>query len=483
MKELRWPLLVFLFCLPIVVLVLDWRLPWMTEAKPKATPLAVAANEIEFAWIHTTTNATTWERFISGLMRLRRTMPDLKIDDSKAFLDSTTAIPEILITRDGHPTTIRIRWYKLQNEVTTQDWITALSQRTPAPVAIIGGGSTDRAIDLTRAMAKTTTWEGDAPALLLTTATADGSPADGQESVGLTEQYKSHTFRFCFTNSRMAEAVLDFLKTHPVLASQQKPISFFSVYWQDDRYSIDLCEQFREAVIQCWPKERDRKFEGLWKIPFSVGGFESPNDFERQTANDIARQMKLLPIDRPMVLILPAVVLPAKRLLQSILDAEPSLSERFVVVTGDGIPVNAVLRDGEFAWPVHTMPVPLLLFTHENPFAWDALATQPSGYELTKPNTTEEQMHFCEMGRRLFSLVFHAERKSNMTAKELLTELRNQKEFFQTNGERESGTGEHVVLLSQPRKNSTLTVYRRGQGRSWLKLDQVNLIPAAVSTP
>jgi hypothetical protein len=471
-KELRWPLLVFVFCLPILIVVMDWRLPWMGEAKPTATPQPVAANEVEFAWLHTTTNSTTWERFISGLMRLRRTIPGLEIDDSRAFLDSTTAIPELRITRVGHPTTVRIRWYKLQNEVTTQDWIAALSQRTPAPVAIIGGGSTDRAIELTRALVKTTTWQGPAPALILTTATADD---DGE--TGLTEQYKDRTFRFCFTNSRMAEAVLDYLKTHPFLTGATQPVSFFSVYWEDDRYSIDLCNRFRDAVTQLWPKETDRRFEGLWRIPFSVGGFESPNDFERQTATDIARQMKQLPADRPIVLILPAIVLPAKRLLQAILDAEPSLSERFVVVTGDGIPVNAVMRDGEFAWPVHTMPVPLLLFTHENPFAWDDPTTPAQGYALAKPNTTEEQMHFCELGRRLITTTLHTEKPRLMNADDLLKELRLQTEFFQANGERQSGTGEHVVMLSQPRMNPTLTVYRRGAGRPWLKMDQVVLSP------
>lgn len=478
MKELRWPLVVFLFCLPIAVVVLGWRLPWMGEAKPLATPLAVAANEMEFAWIHTTTNATTWERFIYGLMRLRRTMPGLQIDDSRAFLDSTTAIPELRITRDGHPTTVCIRWYKLQNAVTTQDWIAALALRTPAPVAIIGGGSTDRAIDLAQAMAKTTSWNGSAPALLLTTATADD---DG--SIGLTELYKNRTFRFCFSNSRMAEAVLDFFKNQPNRNSTKQPISFFSVYWQDDRYSYDLCDRFRDAVLKCWPNESERKFEGLWTVPFSVGGFESPNDFERKTAADIARQMMALPADRPIVLILPAVVLPAKRLLQSIHDAEPTLSERFVVVTGDGIPVNALLRDGEFAWPVHTMPVPLLLFTHENPFAWDDGTSQPLGYELKKPNTTEEQMHFSEMGRRLFSIVLNPDRTSVLQADALIGELRNQKGFFQANGEREPGTGEHVVMLGQPRKDTMLTVYRRAQGRPWTKVDQVVLHPATAGTP
>ncbi|MCU0706149.1 MAG: hypothetical protein MUF18_19470, partial [Fimbriiglobus sp.] len=146
MRELRWLLFVFALCLPIVLLVGGWWKPWTD--RPAARPMPVPAGHLEVAWIHTTTNSSTWERFVTGVVRSAAEVPGLTVDDSRAFLESTTAVPELVLSRTGHDAKLHIRWYKLQSEVSTADWVRALATRDPPPLAVIGGGSTDRAIQL-----------------------------------------------------------------------------------------------------------------------------------------------------------------------------------------------------------------------------------------------------------------------------------------------------------------------------------------------
>ena len=61
----------------------------------------------------------------------------------------------------------------MTSDLGTDEWVSELAHRDPAPLAIIGGGTSDRARDLAEAMADRTTWHPERPLLLLTTATAD----------------------------------------------------------------------------------------------------------------------------------------------------------------------------------------------------------------------------------------------------------------------------------------------------------------------
>ena len=478
MRELRWPLLVAVICLPIAVLAAGWKLPWLADPTPTAAPLGVPTGDREVAWIHTTVNANTWERFVTGVMRTQMTVPGLHVEDSRAFLDSTTAVPELVLRRDGHAGAVRIRWYKLQNQVTTADWVRALAARTPAPLAVIGGGSTDRAIDLARAMAAQEVWHGDRPPLLVTTATADfADPGEvmGPTPVRLADVYDDRTFRFCFTNRQMAEAVVGFVAQQPDVRPRpgepDVPIAVLSVYWEDDRYSVDLQEQFTEAVNRRWQADGGVRFAGQWKIPFSVGGVVTPNVHEATVGRDIARQLAEMP-DRRVMLVLPGITLPARRLLQAVVEAYPAAADKLVAVTGDGIPVNAILRDGEFAWPVAALPVPLVLFTHHDPAAWDTPAARPApppGYEFRRPNSTEEAMHFGELGKVLAEECFPKSGAAPARGDDLITRLKARAPaMFDANGERLGGGGEYVVFV-RPRPDPLLTVWRNEDGKTWVQ--------------
>jgi hypothetical protein len=465
MRELRWLIVVFMLCLPVVVLV--FMPAWWRNDSAIAVPLPVPSGDQEIAWIHTTTNAATWERFVTGVMRTPMTVRGLHVDDTRAFLDSTTAVPELVLSRDGHAGKLRIRWYKLQNEVGHWEWIRALAARSPAPLAVIGGGSTNRALELARAMEEQTTWAGSGgarPPLLVTTATAVFD-SDDINKTRLVDIYKGRTFRFCFSNEAMANAVVDFVYSRPELTPApptKTPDGVLVVNWLDDQYSIDLQGQFQEALLRARKTTHGAAFE-YWKVAFSVGGFVSPNIYEQETAQRIAAHLGQVS-DQRLLLVLPSTTHPARRLLQSLVDTDPTAANRLVVVTGDGIPVNAVLRDGEFAWPVGSMPVPLVFFAHNDPTAWDTPESRiqpPLGYEFRPPNGTEEAMHFGTLTKILATECFPTDRPL-LTHGNLLTDRLKSLSpaFFEANGERKSGTGEHVVVV-RPRPEPTLSIWKR----------------------
>lgn len=504
LRELRWPLVVFLLCLPVILLASGQWQPWRAES-PTATPLSVPAGDQEMAWIHTTTNANTWERFVTGIVRTQTVVPGLKVDDSRAFLDSTTETPELVLSSDGHAGKLHIRWYKLQNEIGAANWVQALAARTPAPLAVIGGGSTDRALDLAYAMAAQTEWKGDRPPLLITTATADFSESHGLGSkLRLVDIYDDRTFRFCFSNHQMAKAVIDFVWQTPALrptsaselargavasaawagfteATEERP-AVLSVKWDDDPYSIDLHEQFASVLSRLsWPHTLlplPVSIQQLQSIPYSIGGLNTPNWCEATRAVEIAEILTRYPTQR-LMLVLSSTTHPARRLLRTVLESQPSTADKLVVVTGDGIPVNAILRDGEFAWPVASLALPLVLFAHNDPTAWDAPNRNippPPGYTFAPPNSTEEAMHFGELGRVVVTACYPPNAPLVSRGDTLIERLHARRPaFFDTNGERLDGTGEHVVVV-RPWPESLLTVWRRGD-EGWKRLSETPLDP------
>ncbi len=459
MREVRWLLLVVALCLPVGLLVFQVWKPW-AGGGPAAVPLSVPAGDQEIAWLHTTTNAATWERFVAGVKRLDGTVPGLDVDDSRAFLESTTGVPELVLSRAGHAGHVRIRWYKLQSEVSTADWVKALAARKPAPVAVIGGGSTDRAIQLAEAMAAQEPWQGDRPPLLITTATADFD-SDGEGKRRLVDVYDDRTFRFCFSNRQMADAVVDFVSGRAdlkPLPPPNAPDRVLAVQWVDDQFSVDLKDQFREAV-RARADGHAATFD-QWDIQFSVGGLAAANVFETNTAANVGERLRTV-ADARVLLVLPSTTQPARRLLRAVVDADPTAAKKLVVVTGDGLPLNAILRDGEFAWPVAALPVPLVFFAHANPVAWTADRFRP-------PNGTEEEMHFGVLGEVLAGACFPPSQPTADRGGDLIARLKARTDFFNTNGERNANSGEHVVLV-RPGTPAELTVWRRAGG-GWEKV-------------
>src|SRR5262249_54212217 len=101
-------------------------------------PLAVEPGDQEIAWFPPPSNTSTWERFVAGAHHVARQQPRLRVDDRQAFPEQTTAVPELVLSLDGFPGRLRVRWYKQGGQVTVHDWVQKLAARDPAPLAIVG---------------------------------------------------------------------------------------------------------------------------------------------------------------------------------------------------------------------------------------------------------------------------------------------------------------------------------------------------------
>src|SRR6185312_15962647 len=61
-----------------------------------------------------------------------------------------------------------------------------------------------------------------------------------------------------------------------------------------------------------------------------------------------------------------------------------------------------------FAWPVKAIPVPLVLFTHADPFGWDRPGDLPApgGCRHHPPDATEDDLHMGQVAEQLLAAAF-----------------------------------------------------------------------------
>jgi hypothetical protein len=500
-----------------------------------ARPLPVPGDDQEVAWLHIPTSGDSWENFVWGMKRAEMAASGapggLRVDDSAAFPARTTAVPEIVVSRDGFAGRLRVRWYKVTNYAPTDAWVKALAERNPPPLAVVGGWSSDRGKELAVAMAAAA-WPGQKPALLLAQATADSVYPDVEnyspdyQPPKLIDLYP-RSYRFCFTNRQMADAVADFVLTDPALrpgpsvtpglravpagagglpavlpwlaALQAGPPGIpalagepagtpgfpaFAVAWKDDPYSLDLARQFTDVFAEQGARPgRPRLAVESNLIPFSVGRFARPNPYEAQVVDHILANLPRR--GERTVLVIPSVTAPTRRVLGALALGTPGSSRRLVAATGDGISVNTLYRDGEFAWPVRSIPIPLVLFTHTDPFDWDEPGeAAPRGYELRPPakpgdvkNSTEDIQLFTTITATLARGAFPdgAARVAEGADALAANFGRLEPAFFDPSGNRLAGTGEHVVVLRPtPRIEGVVTypdaaieVWTRQNGGQW----------------
>lgn len=513
MNRFRWPLSILLVCLPLALIVYGVRVPGLSPTE-YAVPMAVPDGDRELAWFNTTTAGASWERFVAGVRRATAGVPGMTVDDSAAFLDQTTAVPEVVIGLEGRAGKLRIRWYKLGGDHPPRYWVEQLARRNPAPLAIIGGGSSDRARDMAWALARQQTWLGQRPLFFLTNATAEKvhtgpDEADNHddaigETTDLLRIYEGRSFRYCFNNRQMAEAILDFVwqspQYRPQLLSEeaklavgsgaiatagppQKPTVFY-VDWDDDPYSGDLIGQFRDLLYAPDGPKPTPGYSG-WKVPFSIGGFYKPNRPEEDVADAILKEVDRLPPQRTL-LILPTAAAPARRMLRLLAGASPELGRKLVAINGDGMGVNTILRDGEFAWPVRALTIPVILFTHNNPVGWDEVETSATGFPLAPPNSTEDVLHTAYMVRA-FTKAAYGEPTDELAsgADELSRRLHAVRPpIFDETGNRVGGRGEYVCVV-RPRTDSAdaglpearFEVWRRSSTRGWVLVRSRALTP------
>ncbi len=208
----------------------------------------VPAGHQEIAWISPATNGDAWERLIAALELLQREArapaqpgtsapaldPTFRVNFDNAFLPLTADVPEVSLSfADAPDAKLWIRWYKLSGENPSSSWFEKLSRRASASVGHRRRGDDGPRLFQARALQKIrAAWPGPAPLYFITTATAERyDPREFQTGEiphntwpKLMEVYAGRTFRFCFTNTRMVEAVLDFVSQNLQLAAQRRAI-------------------------------------------------------------------------------------------------------------------------------------------------------------------------------------------------------------------------------------------------------------------
>jgi hypothetical protein len=331
---------------------------------------------------------------------------------------------------------------------------------------------------------------------------------DAPSATKLTRLYPGRTFRFCFTNRQMAAAVSNFIWWRDDLRPDKDPV--YMAMWNDDSYSRDLIDGFwlslRQVVAQdvanhyvwmlnqgflnfpigvgggIYPAQRlpiDPAQEKSYStfclqvpptphvIDSSVGDFATPNPYEAKVAGEMLDSLLFDSPRRPL-LIVAGQAQPSRRFLFGLTRGVPSLSKRaeIVVATGDAVSFNTVYRDRQVAWNIQDLPFPLVFFCHRNPvdaaagFRAGAGESDADEQNSTAATGTEDVLLFGDIVAALVQtgapvggvLCAHAEELA-----ERLAHARLQDEhivlggegilLFDREGQRRSGTGEHVVCL------------------------------------
>lgn len=471
----------------------------------------------EIALIEPATSTDEWGRLVTALElmqadwpRLNPTLPVLQVNLKRAFPPLTAEVPEIVLSFASAPTQkLHLRWYKITGEHNVESWIAKLHARQRPPLAVIGGGTSDRAVRLARALQQTyPDVDSASPTLLITTATAEKT----DDEKLLIEQYEKRVFRFSFTNKRMVEAILKFMQQTPDLwvnrpADTQGKHSMYAFYWQDERYSKDLATLFIDEF-------KDRFPEGVFidegGIQHAVGDFFRPAPDEQRAVGIFVERHR--PIPPRSFLVLPTQTVRMRRFLINLYQRSPPDARNLVVVNGDAISFNSVFRDRDVLWNVSDLPYSLVFFAHRNPV--DRAAGFSEKEESARPADALPQRsstgtHDILLYRDIFGALLYAvhdqgrlqddprlvrerlrstawypstpERASEdppRVCNTLVHELRPEPRRFFANkrGDRRRDTGEHIVWVKpnfiddRPEPSSKITVWSmvpNTKGEAW----------------
>ncbi|HMF11080.1 MAG TPA: hypothetical protein VKE94_02210 [Gemmataceae bacterium] len=443
------------------------------EARPEPKPVQPGDREIVF--LYQATAASTWQRFVEAAKHLRG-WRNFQVDDGNAFPRETTAVPELVVSSGSAHGRLIFRWYKLTSTQRAADWMDALLRRSPPPLAIVGGNTSDaaweQATELQRAARQLP--EEQRPLLLLTTATAQNV---GEPSVALTQIYPGRTFRFCFTNQQMAEAVTEFLDGQEELQVDKQRI--YTAAWEDDSYSSDLTASFGTAVVRGGaPPEAAGQ-----RIPSSIGLFDRPNEDETKAAgwliDDFRKNWGPAGTPRPL-LVVAGQSQPSRRFLRALNVNLAAWERRFVVATGDTLSFNTIYRDRNTTWPIQDLPFSLLFFCHRNPVSADSGFSPDASSDRSESASnsgTEDLLLFKDLvrallhsttadGAELGDAATVTKRLSALRRSDVLDNATSDAVLFDEDGNRRTGTGEHVVWL-EPTIDDSLRVLPKATITVW----------------
>jgi hypothetical protein len=397
------------------------------EAGADYRPVPPGHQEIAFMAPATMTEA--WERLVDAVDALAAKAdgaaagaPRIHIDKRRAFVELTAEVPEIAVWVDGAENArLWIRWYKLTGEFNSEKRIGRLTERSPPPLAVIGGDTSPRAMKLASELQKHRhLWQGQTPLLLINGASIDrfiphelpNQSTTDPSLPRLIDLYKDRTFRFGFNNEWMASVLLDFVRQHdelwpraPLPATLAAGLTapghalsqvtaaaafehfyrsvLFDVKWDDDSYSVDLADRFQEL----FDKKLPLGLVSPYQIDYSVGDFYQPNPREAFVAGQILPELAQTR-DRRQILLVPANAERIRRFLRTLARrSSPQDTKNLVVVAGPSMSFNTIYRDRDIAWNIQDLPLPLVLFFHRNPVDSEVGFKEPA-QGLTAPSAT-----------------------------------------------------------------------------------------------
>jgi hypothetical protein len=221
-----------------------------------------------------------------------------------------------------------------------------------------------------------------------------------------------------------------------------------------------------------------------FRIDFSVGSFASPNPQEAKAVDDLlntfqqgsAREAGEFPVPLPAdshvpsaraagsprrpLLVVTGQAQPTRRFLRELARSAPDRARRFIVATGDAIPFNTIYRDRLVTWSIQDFPFHTVFFAHRNPIDPEAGFVPFVKNETAVPSTsgTEDLLLFRDLVEAV-ALAFgekgRSGRPGDLSGGLLAVHLHNGKltrhppgkPLFRSDGQRSSGTGEHVIYL------------------------------------
>ncbi|MBM3997306.1 MAG: hypothetical protein FJ303_24630 [Planctomycetes bacterium] len=363
---------------------LVWRGLFGNRTETPVKPLDWADQEI--ALIEPATSTDDWGRIVTAIRliekdwsRLNPSLPALRLELDDAFPPLTADIPEVaLYFADTPNQKLRLRWYKISGENEASSWVAKLHARSRPPLAIIGGGTSGRAVKLADVLARTYPDPSQtSPVFLITTATSERTTS-GRSLIDI---YGQRTFRFSFTNQKMVEALLAFVghrefpekekewaqglwvhKQAESIPTNAPPARMFTVTWEDERYSQDMNELFASEFKTRYPKG---EFIPEGNITSSSGGFFQPTAQE-QTAVDGFLQRRA-PVMPHSLLVLPTQTVRMRRFLLHLRQRSVQDARNLVIFNGDAVSFHSIYRDREVMWNILDLPYSLIFFSHRNP--------------------------------------------------------------------------------------------------------------------
>jgi hypothetical protein len=301
--------------------------------------------------------------------------------------------------------------------------------------------------------------------------------------------YTDRTFRFCFTNRQMAEAICDFIREQ---MSQDSSLQVTSsrislLAWQDDPYSGDLAQQFGDnwrIPTTTTPNPT------VWfhRIAHSVGSLNHPNRLEAQAISELVKDSAAATVRGRELLVIPGAVAPVRRILRGLLRVDPNERFLWIVTAGDAIDWNTIYRDRHLAWSIEDVPFPLILFMHRNPV--ERQLSKGRGFEPegsgkgASPTGTDDMLLYRDIGQALVRSCFQ-ERELLGDPDELLHRLREERDdqgysIFDALGNRSGKGGEFITVLRplfeglQLLPRSQIEVYNRDPTtQQWKKIESL----------